>query len=146
MKERNVLKTLYSSTKIAAVSLFLVGIINAVAGKEVNENMMIIAVVCLLSSVVIRKQLYSDEYRTDDSEINKNTEKKVCDRKMKKLYRSRANRTFLGLCGGIAEYMNVDVTIVRILTVILGIASGAGFLVYILAALLIEEEPEVYTE
>lgn len=58
----------------------------------------------------------------------------------KKLYRSRSNRMFGGVCGGIAEYFNIDPTIVRILFVVFGF-TGTGLLAYIIAMLIIPEAP-----
>lgn len=43
---------------------------------------------------------------------------------MQKLYRSQINKKIAGVCGGIAEMMNVDPTIVRLVVVILGLATG----------------------
>lgn len=53
----------------------------------------------------------------------------------KKLYRSTSNKMICGVCGGIAEYINIDPTVVRLLWVIFGV-FGVGFLVYILAAII----------
>ena len=47
-----------------------------------------------------------------------------------------------GVCGGIGEYFNIDVTIVRLLAVLLGL-SGHGILIYIIAAIIIPEDPVV---
>lgn len=58
----------------------------------------------------------------------------------KKLYRSRKNRMLCGVCGGIGEYLNIDPTLVRLLTVLLG-CSGTGILVYIIAAIIIPDSP-----
>ena len=55
----------------------------------------------------------------------------------KKLYRSRTNRILGGVCGGIGEYFNVDANIVRLLFLI----SGAGIMIYVIAWILIPEEP-----
>lgn len=60
----------------------------------------------------------------------------------KKLYRSRVNKMLCGVCGGIGEYFNIDVTIVRLLAVLLGL-SGHGILIYIIAAIIIPEDPVV---
>lgn len=38
----------------------------------------------------------------------------------KKLYRSKKDRVFAGVCGGIGEYLGVDPTVIRLLAVILG--------------------------
>jgi phage shock protein C len=53
----------------------------------------------------------------------------------KKLYRSSANRMVCGVCQGIAEYINIDPTVVRLLWVIFSIC-GVGVLVYIAAAII----------
>jgi len=61
----------------------------------------------------------------------------------KKLYRSRKNKIIFGVCGGLAEYFNVDPTLVRILFIILLLASvGTAALLYLLLALVMPEEPE----
>ncbi len=52
----------------------------------------------------------------------------------KKLYRSTRDRKLAGVCGGLAEYFNVDSTLVRVLTIILS-CMGGGVLAYIIMAL-----------
>ena len=58
----------------------------------------------------------------------------------KKLYRSKKDRVFAGVCGGIGEYLGVDPTVIRLLAVILGF-TGSGVRAYIVAAILIPENP-----
>lgn len=53
----------------------------------------------------------------------------------KKLYRSSTNKMICGVCQGVAEYINIDPTIVRLLWVIFGI-FGVGLFVYIVAAII----------
>ena len=60
----------------------------------------------------------------------------------KRLYRSRTERQFAGVCGGIADYLAIDPTIVRILWVILSVAGGPGIVLYIIMAAVVPEEPE----
>jgi len=60
----------------------------------------------------------------------------------KRLYRSRTDKQLAGVCGGIAEYLNLDPTIVRIVWVILTLAGGPGLILYIILALIVPEEPE----
>lgn len=62
----------------------------------------------------------------------------------KKLYRSRDERMVAGVAGGIAEYFNVDPTIIRLLFVITAMAGGPGLLAYIILAIIIPEEPAGY--
>lgn len=45
-----------------------------------------------------------------------------------------------GVCGGIGEYLNIDPTVIRLIWVILSIASfGTGLIAYIIAALIMPE-------
>ena len=60
----------------------------------------------------------------------------------KRLYRSRTERQFAGVCGGIADYLAIDPTIVRILWVILSVAGGPGIVLYVIMAAVVPEEPE----
>jgi len=60
----------------------------------------------------------------------------------KKLYRSKKDKMIAGICGGIAEYFDVDSTLIRLLTVIFVLLGGAGFVVYIIAWIIIPETPE----
>lgn len=53
----------------------------------------------------------------------------------KRLCKSRQNRVIAGVCGGLADYFNVDPTIVRICVVIFACIKGVGLLAYIIAAL-----------
>ena len=64
----------------------------------------------------------------------------------KKLYRSRTDKQICGVCGGLAKYFNLDVSIVRLVTVLLVLFAGGGFLAYIVAALIIPEEPSNVVE
>ena len=64
------------------------------------------------------------------------------EKKMKKtLYKSRKDRFLFGVCGGLAEYFEVDPTLVRILTAAL-CTTGTGLLLYIVAAVVMPERVE----
>ena len=63
---------------------------------------------------------------------------------MTKLYRSRYNQKLGGVCAGLAQYFGVDVTIVRLLTVLIFL-TGGGTLAYILAWIFIPLEPATST-
>jgi len=58
----------------------------------------------------------------------------------KRLYRSRINKKFLGVCGGIAEYFDADPTIIRVLWIIFACAGGSGILAYFIAAFIMPEQ------
>ncbi len=59
----------------------------------------------------------------------------------KKLYLSRKDKKLAGVCGGIAEYFNIDSTIVRLIWVIAVFAVGTGILAYIICALIMPDPP-----
>jgi phage shock protein C len=60
---------------------------------------------------------------------------------MKRLYRSRKNRMLGGVCGGIAEYFNIDPVIVRLIVVALFFVGGSALLAYVIALIVIPYEP-----
>lgn len=65
----------------------------------------------------------------------------------KKLMRSRTNKKLLGVCGGIAEYLNLDATLVRIAFVVGIIGSGGPFVLgYLALAFLMPKEPPLSPE
>lgn len=61
---------------------------------------------------------------------------------MRKLYRSRTDRKLTGLCGGLAEWINMDANILRVLVIITTfLLGGAPILIYILASIVIPKDP-----
>lgn len=62
---------------------------------------------------------------------------------MKKLYRSQTNRQLCGVCGGLADYINLDATVVRLLVIVIGLCTAIVplLLFYIIAAVVIPEDP-----
>ena len=61
----------------------------------------------------------------------------------KRLMRSQNNRMFAGVAAGIAEYLDIDPTIVRLLFVIATLAGGPGLLAYLVLWLVMPEGPSV---
>lgn len=62
----------------------------------------------------------------------------------RRLYRTRENRVFSGVCGGIGAYFDIDPVIIRLLWVIFSLFGFLiiGIIIYIIAAIIIPEEPE----
>jgi len=62
---------------------------------------------------------------------------------MKKLYKSKDNRIFAGVIGGIGEYLDVDPVALRVLWLVLLIFTGffPAFIVYLLACIIIPSKP-----
>jgi phage shock protein C len=59
----------------------------------------------------------------------------------KKLYRSRTDSILAGVCGGLAEYFDIDPSLVRVGAVLLTLAWGAGLLAYLVLWLIVPQKP-----
>lgn len=59
----------------------------------------------------------------------------------KRLYRSRTDRWIAGVCGGLAAYLNVDASAMRVAFVVLALWQGFGVLIYLFMAVFLPEEP-----
>ena len=62
---------------------------------------------------------------------------------MKKLYRSKTDKKRCGVCGGIAEYFEMDSTLVRLAWVLFALCVGSGIIAYIIAALIMPNPPQI---
>lgn len=60
----------------------------------------------------------------------------------KRLVRS-SNKMLFGVCGGLADYLNIDPVIVRLLAVLLTLWNGVGLLLYFVLALIMPAEAEI---
>jgi len=59
----------------------------------------------------------------------------------RRLYRSRTDRKFAGVCGGVAEYFDIDPALVRVAAVVLFLMNGVGLLAYLVAWVAIPWRP-----
>jgi phage shock protein C len=59
----------------------------------------------------------------------------------RKLYRSTSNRQLAGVCGGLAEYFNLDPTLIRVLFIVLAVLGGAGVLLYLALWIIVPKQP-----
>ena len=60
----------------------------------------------------------------------------------KRLYLSRNENKIAGVCGGLADYFDVDVTLIRLAFVLFSLLGGPGLLLYIALWIVLDEEPE----
>ncbi|MEX1247845.1 MAG: PspC domain-containing protein [Anaerolineales bacterium] len=60
---------------------------------------------------------------------------------IKRLYRSRTNRMLGGVAGGLAEYLDADPTIIRLIFAFSFLLGGTGILIYLVVWLVISEAP-----
>ena len=58
----------------------------------------------------------------------------------KKLYKSATDKKIAGVCGGIAEYFDMDPTLIRLAWILFCALGGSGVLAYIIAAIIIPEK------
>jgi phage shock protein C len=61
----------------------------------------------------------------------------------RKLYRSQSQRMLGGVCGGLAEYFNVDATLIRVLFLILAVFGGTGLVIYVVMWLIVPDVNKV---
>ncbi len=61
----------------------------------------------------------------------------------KRLFRSKMDRVLGGVCGGLGKYFNIDPVLVRVLWAVSFFVGGVGFLAYIIAWIIMPEEPFV---
>jgi phage shock protein C len=59
----------------------------------------------------------------------------------RKLYRSKTNRQLAGVCGGLAQYFNLDATLVRVLFILLAVLGGSGLVLYLAMWIIVPKEP-----
>jgi phage shock protein C len=64
----------------------------------------------------------------------------------KRFYRSRTDKVFAGVCGGLAEYFNIDPILVRLLFLVLIIVAGGGLFAYIILWIITPEKPFDYSQ
>lgn len=62
----------------------------------------------------------------------------------RKLCKSRYDQKIDGVCGGIAEYLDVDSTLIRLAWVLFTLLGGSGIILYIIAAILMPEDTGYY--
>jgi phage shock protein C len=60
----------------------------------------------------------------------------------RKLYRSRTDRKLAGVCGGLAQYFNLDATLLRVLFVVLAVLGGSGLVLYLAMWIIVPNEPQ----
>ena len=61
----------------------------------------------------------------------------------KKLYRIEEGKKIAGVCGGIAEYFNIDPTLVRLGLALFCLAGGSGLWFYIIAAIIMPTKSSI---
>jgi phage shock protein C len=61
----------------------------------------------------------------------------------RKLYRSRSQRMIAGVCGGLADYFNIDATLVRVLFLLLAVFGGTGLVIYIVMWIIVPDVSKV---
>jgi phage shock protein C len=66
----------------------------------------------------------------------------MTDTHTRTLYRSRTNRQIAGVCGGLAQYFNIDATLIRVIFAVLAVMGGSGLLIYLILWLVVPEEPQ----
>ena len=74
-------------------------------------------------------------------ETRENKEEDPVMSNVRRLYRSRYEKKLGGVCAGLANFFQIDVTVVRLIWVLLAVFAGTGILAYIIAWIIIPEQP-----
>ena len=61
----------------------------------------------------------------------------------KRIYKNREKKMLCGVCAGLAEYFDIDPTIVRVLWAVISLGYGIGVIAYILCAVIFPDKSEV---
>jgi phage shock protein C len=61
----------------------------------------------------------------------------------RRFYKIEQGRKIFGVCGGLAEYLNIDVAIVRIVWAVLGLCYGTGLVLYLVCAVVLPNKSEI---
>ena len=61
----------------------------------------------------------------------------------KRIYKIEEGRKIFGVCGGVAEYFNIDPTLVRVVWGVLGLTFGTGLILYLVCAFAFPNKSEV---
>lgn len=62
---------------------------------------------------------------------------------MKRIYKDRANKKVCGVCAGVADYLGVDSTLIRVIWGVISLCYGVGILAYLLCAFIFPDKSEV---
>lgn len=82
-----------------------------------------------------------DTFGTSHTAESESEEQTTTSETHRRLYRSRTNRSFAGVCGGLAEYLEVDATLLRLATLFFILFGGLSIWIYVLLWIIIPEEP-----
>jgi phage shock protein C len=73
-------------------------------------------------------------------------EKRKNDSNQGKLYKADKRGEISGVCIGLADFFNIDVTIIRLIFIVLALSGGPGIIAYIIMAIVMPDERDVYPE
>lgn len=107
--------------------------------EKVPSSMMVITIGTVQSTI---QQIGSPEaFGKKERDAVAQEESAASPNAPKRLYRSRSCRALAGVCGGIADYMNFDVSLVRIAAILLVLAAGTSVWLYVILWIVVPEEP-----
>ena len=87
-----------------------------------------------------RPSEFGEPHAADDTAADRNAAPQQ-PQQQRQLYRSRTNRSIAGVCGGLAEYLGADVTLLRLVTLFLILFGGLSIWAYIILWVVIPEAP-----
>ena len=103
--------------------------------REWLPSSMMVVTISMVERAIIRVGR-PEEFGTTKQQTNHTS----CKTTTKQLRRSRTNRSIAGICGGLAAYIGIDATLLRIVTFLLIFLGGMSLWVYLILWLIIPEE------
>ena len=131
---------------IVTVGIWLWALIDCITSKKDTGEKLIWALIIIFLNIIGaimylilgsgKKENYFVKSESTSQKTNKNKEK------TKRLYRSRTDKIIGGVCGGVANYFNIDPVFIRLIFVLLFLLKGSGVLIYIIAWIIMPLEEE----
>lgn len=90
---------------------------------------------------MVKKSTKKRQTKIDTKSASKSKPKRSSNGDVRKLYRSKEDKVIAGVCGGVGEHFNIDPVWVRLVAILLLLADGIGLILYIIAWVLIPENP-----
>lgn len=118
---------------------FGIPVLDTIAYIMTNSVLWILGIVIFIGYIIILVKLIAEIPAEPRSEVHMKKER-TKKSNIRRLYRSGEEKILGGVCGGIAEYLNIDPVLIRLIWVAAGL-TGTGILLYIIAWIIIPRNP-----
>lgn len=127
---------------LLALVMWIWALVDCFQNEELNRNNKLLWIIILLFTFTLGAVLYYFMARSSKLKAQGRKAREQSKFKGKRLYRSRTDKVLGGVCGGFAEYFDVDPTLIRLFWVLLIFVNGVGILAYIIAWIIMPQKPK----